>query len=85
LAKRPASPNRGVIRIIKTNNLNGKWPPNRGFIEFKVEPLNIGTDFDRYGGRIVNGKFVDNGNFAAPKGISFESRALPADYIKPIN
>jgi hypothetical protein len=68
--------------LFKTNNINGKWPPNRGFIEFTTEPLTIGKEIDRYGGYFDNnGIFKDGGNFASPKGASFESRALPAEYL----
>jgi hypothetical protein len=63
------------------NDINGKWPPNRGFIEFTSEPLAVGQEIDRYGGYYDNGVFKDGGNFASPKGASFESRALPADYL----
>jgi|GEM_PF-5188039 len=69
--------------LFKTNNINVKWPPNRGFIEYTVEPLTVGKEIDRYGGYIDNadGLFKDNGLCASPKGASFESRALPADYL----
>ncbi len=69
--------------LFKANNINGKWPPNRGFIEFTIEPLTVGSEIDRYGGYIDNtdGLFKDNGLYASPEGASFESRALPADYL----
>ncbi len=78
--------------LFKANNINGKWPPNRGFIEFTTEPLTVGKEIDRYGGYIdpADGLFKDNGLYASPKGASFESRALPAEYLmstppKPYN
>ena len=65
-------------KLFDVNNINGKWPPNRGFIDFTTNPLGVGKEIDRYGGYIDNtGKFVDKGTFASPKGASFESRALP--------
>jgi hypothetical protein len=72
--------------LFKTNNINGKWPPNRGFIEFTTEPLSVGKEIDRYGGYIdpADGLFKDNGLFASPKGESFESRALPGEYLTSI-
>lgn len=70
-------------KLFKANNINGKWPPNRGFIEFISEPLAVEKEIDRYGGYIDNttGQFIDKGTFASPKGTSFESRALPAETI----
>jgi hypothetical protein len=65
--------------LFKDKNINGGWPPNRGFIDVAVEPLAVGEEIDRYGGYIdkADGLFKDKGNFASPKGASFESRALP--------
>ncbi len=51
--------------------------PNRGFIDVKIEPLAVGVEFDRYGGEIKNGVFVDDGTFVAPKGLPFDERGLP--------
>ncbi len=69
--------------LFTTNNINGKWPPNRGFVEFTTEPLTVGKEIDRYGGYIDNttGQFIDKGTFASPKGASFESRALPSETL----
>lgn len=52
-----------------------------------MEPLTIGSKFDRYGGRYVAEKFIDNGTFAAPTQVPFEQRALPSVYktTKPLN
>ncbi len=63
------------------HNLNGSWPPNRGFIEMGETTLKKGSFIDRYGGRFESGKFVDNGTFAAPENIPFGQRALPQDYL----
>ncbi len=68
-------------KLFDVNNINGKWPPNRGFIDFTTEPLSIGKEIDRFGGKIVNGKFFDDGTFASPLGASFEGRALPSYYL----
>ncbi len=63
------------------NNINGKWPPNDGFVEVSNTSLDIGFEFDRYGGKVENGQFSDKfGNFVSDKGASFESRALPESY-----
>ena len=72
--------------LFKKNNINGNWPPNRGFIQFTIEPLSVGIEIDRYGGFIdpADGLFKDKGLYASPKGASFESRALPADYLTSI-
>jgi hypothetical protein len=61
--------------------INGGWPPNNGFVSTKVVTLPKGSTFDRYGGKIVNEKFVDNGRFtAANAGEPFKNRALPESY-----
>ncbi|MBL7932504.1 MAG: TNT domain-containing protein [Bacteroidia bacterium] len=67
--------------IFKTNNVNGGWPPNRGFIRFSTKNFEINTTFDRYGGYFENGVFKDKGTFASPLGATFESRALPASTL----
>jgi Tuberculosis necrotizing toxin len=67
--------------LITTNNINGDWPPNSGFINIEITDLNINFEFDRYGGRYVNDVFTDNGTFVATAGASFESRALPPSYL----
>lgn len=38
--------------LFKANNLNGGWPPNRGFVDITTESLSVGTTIDRYGGYI---------------------------------
>ncbi len=67
--------------LFNTHKLNGGWPPNDGFVNFREITLKAGTEIDRYGGRLVGGKLIDDGNFVSPLGASFESRALPADYL----
>lgn len=67
--------------LINTNDINGLWPPNGGFIDIEITSIEVGFEFDRYGGKIIDGNFVDNGNYVSPKGASFESRALPSDYL----
>ena len=73
--------------LFKKNNLNFDtrrnvyWPPNRGFIDFDIEPLALGNEFDRYGGYFDKGVFIDGGNFVSPNGASFGSRALPAQTL----
>ena len=42
--------------------------------------LDVGFEFDRYGGKYIDGAFIDNGQFISPIGSSFESRALPTSY-----
>lgn len=49
-------------------------------MEIKRNKLKVGYEFDRYGGKLINGKLEDGGNFIAPMGASFESRALPPYY-----
>jgi hypothetical protein len=75
--------------LFKAKNINGKWPPNRGFISHVKGTLKAGTEFDRYGGYIdkTDGLFKDNGLFASPIGTLFENRALPLEYLstKPYN
>ena len=42
--------------------------------------------FDRYGGRIQDGKFVDTGTFIAPADVPFSARALPeSTKLSPYN
>jgi hypothetical protein len=38
--------------------------------------------FDRYGGRMENGRFVDHGFTAGALGDSFESRSLPPSFVE---
>jgi hypothetical protein len=57
-----------------------KWvkrPPNRRFVSVSDGELPIGAKFDRFGGRTVDGRFVDTGTFVAPFGADFEGLALP--------
>jgi Tuberculosis necrotizing toxin len=67
--------------LFTINNINGNWPPNRGFIELKTETLRVGYEIDRYGGRIdeTTQQFTDKGTFVSPQGTAFESRALPTE------
>lgn len=53
------------------------WPPNRGFVDVEVKSLEVGQEFDRYGGDFTDGVFNDKGTFAAPKDLPFPQRALP--------
>ena len=71
----------GLENLVNTHTINRNWPPNDGFINVEIINLQVGHEIDRYGGRIVNSKFVDDGKFAADKGSSFESRALPQNYL----
>ena len=72
--------------LFKNNNLNGGWPPNRGFISTEIVELPVNMEFDRYGGYISNGVFKDNGSFVAPINLPFPERALPASALdKPYN
>jgi len=66
--------------LFTKRNINGGWPPNRGFINYHIETLQPGTKIDRYGGYTdaADGQFHDKGTFASPMGASFGSRALPA-------
>lgn len=66
--------------IFNQRNINGGWPPNGGFIDVELTNLEVGFEFDRFGGGYVNGVFSDRGRYIAPLGASFESRALPANY-----
>ena len=66
--------------LFKKNGLNGGWPPYRGFISYIITKLEVGTIVDRYGGRLENGKFIDDGYFCAFDGSSFSSRSLPDNY-----
>lgn len=63
--------------LVNTQGINQGWPPNRGFVDIEIEPLTIGTEFDRYGGYIESGVFKDNGTFIAPIELPFPQRALP--------
>ncbi|MBD2779392.1 glycohydrolase toxin TNT-related protein [Xenorhabdus sp. 38] len=64
----------------------GSWPPNGGFADITPTILQPGTKIDRFGGRTIDGKFVDTGDYAAQAGALFEVRALPADSItRPYN
>jgi hypothetical protein len=67
-------------QLFTTHNFNGGWPPYDGFVSKSLKTLGIGVEFDRYGGEIVNGVFIDKGKFAAPINIQFEARALPELY-----
>ena len=70
--------------LFNANKINGGWPPNRGFINYEIQPLKAGFAFDRYGGYFdrVDGVFRDKGNFVSKMGASFESRALPASTMQ---
>ena len=76
--------------LFERNNLNGKWPPNRGFMaerEITLKAKNK-TVFDRYGGYNdrETGEFTDKGVFAAPEKVPFEQRGLQeATKDKPYN
>lgn len=71
--------------LFKKNNINlyngNKYPPCDGFISTTKNSIPVNFEFDRYGGEIINGNFIDGGKFVAPKGASFTSRALPQDAI----
>jgi hypothetical protein len=67
--------------LINLNDLNWKWPPNGGFVDIEITSLEIGYEFDRYGGKFTGETFSDIGNYMSPKGASFESRALPPEYL----
>ncbi len=75
-------------KLFKEKNLNGGWPPYDGFISktsAKLEPGKI--LLDRYGGKTVDGKFVDSGTYFAKAGTDFEKRALPNSFLdksKPV-
>jgi hypothetical protein len=76
-------------RLFNENELNGGWPPNRGFVHIEKVTLDEGFEFDRYGGRTnPDGIFEDNGAFIAERTTPFEDRALPESYKdggKPLN
>ncbi len=77
-------------KLFNDNNLNGGWPPNRGFTGVENVTLDKDFKFDRFGGYIDRntGEFKDGGGFIADKGAPFEDRALPASYDnggKPLN
>jgi filamentous hemagglutinin len=56
---------------------NLKWPPKNGFVGEAVDTtLPVGANFDRYGGKVVNGVFTDTGQFAGTIESSFAQRAL---------
>lgn len=67
--------------IFSKNNINGGWPPNRGFIQKSIIELPVDFEFDRFGGEIINGKLVDNGSFVGPLNLAFEKRALPQTFL----
>ncbi|WP_299599172.1 RHS repeat-associated core domain-containing protein [uncultured Microbulbifer sp.] len=53
------------------------WPPNRGAVNVRKQPLKPGDQIDRYGGWTDDLGFHDKGTFVSPVGESFPSRALP--------
>ncbi|KZL12453.1 hypothetical protein PsAD26_02526 [Pseudovibrio sp. Ad26] len=55
------------------------WPPNYGFDgPPKIQELQSGQTFDRYGGRFdEKGNFSDRGTFVAPRDVPFDQRSLP--------
>ena len=61
--------------LFERNNLNGKWPPNRGFITEREIKLKIEdkTVFNRYGGYTDSetSKLTAKGTFAAPEKVPF--------------
>ena len=74
--------------LFKQYNINGGWPPNRGFASSRTITLSPGFEFDRYGGRInrKTGKFEDAGSFIADKETPYGYRSLPSGYEeKPLN
>ncbi|MFZ5554750.1 MAG: TNT domain-containing protein [Bacteroidota bacterium] len=71
----------GLENLFNQHNINYGWPPNDGFIDVEVVTMEIGMEIDRYGGRYVDNVFSDNGTFVSPLGASFESRALPENYL----
>lgn len=76
--------------LFERNNINGGWPPNRGFISNRTTTLRVKDEvvFDRYGGYEdrETGEFIDKGTFAAPDNVPFGERALPeATKAKPYN
>jgi RHS repeat-associated protein len=59
-----------------------RYPDNRGFEYIENKTLQPGTRIDRYGGYFdKTGKFIDEGNFVSPEGVSFPERSLPPDAI----
>ena len=71
--------------LFERNNLNGGWPPNRGFISSRTTELPENFEFDRYGGYNdpKTGKFKDSGSFIAGEEVPFPQRALPEAYKDP--
>lgn len=62
--------------LFKLHNLNDLYPPNNGFVESTQTILRRGAIIDRYGGRVGNGVFLDNGTFVSPQNVPFKDRAL---------
>lgn len=76
--------------LFERNNINGGWPPNRGFISERATTLKAedNTVFDRYGGYVdrETGEFTDKGTFAAPENVPFGERGLQeSTKAKPYN
>ncbi|MDQ3142180.1 MAG: TNT domain-containing protein, partial [Bacteroidota bacterium] len=64
-------------QLFTAHNFNGGWPPYGGAISAQNTSLQVGKEFDRFGGWIDNSGFHDNGFFASPRDVPFEQRALP--------
>lgn len=58
-----------------------RWPPHRGFDHAHRATLRPGAQIDRYGGYYnqSKGRFVDSGEFVAPRNTPYDMRALPYD------
>jgi hypothetical protein len=70
--------------LFKKNGLNGGWPPYRGFIDYIISKLEVGTIIDRYGGRLQNNSFTDKGFFVSTPDVEFEARSLESETKKAI-